>query len=167
MLVPRGPSMALRSFQSRVVVSFLLLITLVQIGTLIAVDKAIERSARAHVTAELDTAAKVVGRLLDVRMERLVHAARILSADFPFKQVVALDDRETLLSAMDNHRMRINAELMMVVSLDGERTIDTLGGPAIGSRPRAAIAVSSLIEAVRQGARSPTSSSSTDARTRW
>ena len=76
--------MAFRTFQSRVVVSFLVLITLVQIGSLVAVNSAIERSARAHVKAELDTAAKVVGRLLDARKERLVEASRILSSDFPF-----------------------------------------------------------------------------------
>ena len=52
--------MAFRSFQSRVVVSFLILITLVQVGALIAVDSAVGRSARAHVKADLATAASVV-----------------------------------------------------------------------------------------------------------
>jgi signal transduction histidine kinase len=132
--------MAWRSFQSRLVVSFLILITLVQVGSLLAVNSAIERSARAHVSAELATAAKVVGRLLDARRERLVNAARILSGDFAFKQVVALDDRDTLLSAMDNHRARVAAELMMVVSLDGTRTVDTLRRPAA-----AALAVPQLL----------------------
>ena len=119
--------MAFRSFQTRVVVSFLILITLVQLGTLIAVYSAIQQSARAHVKAQLATAAKVVTRLIDARNQRLVEAARILlSADFAFKQVVALGDRNTLLSAMDNHRTRMGADLMMVVSLDGTRVIDTL-----------------------------------------
>ena len=90
------PVIALRSFQSRVVILFLILITLVQVGTVFAVNKAVERSARAHVKAELATASKVIGRLLGARREQLLHAARILSADFPFKQVVALDDRDTL-----------------------------------------------------------------------
>jgi PAS domain S-box-containing protein len=142
--------MAFRTFQSRVVVSFLLLIMLVQIGTLIAVNTAIERSARADVKAELETAATVLGRLIDARRERLVHAARILSADFPFKQVVALDDRDTLLSAMDNHRARIGAELMMVVSLDGRRTVDTLQRPTAASAPTSPVAVPKLIEVARR-----------------
>ena len=142
--------MAFRSFQSRVVVSFLLLITLVQIGTLLAVNSAIERSARAHVKAELATVATLVGRLIDARKERLVHAARILSADFPFKQVVALDDRDTLLSAMDNHRTRIGAELMMVVALDGSRMVDTLHRDAAVTGPAVPAAVPRLIERARQ-----------------
>jgi signal transduction histidine kinase len=137
--------MALRSFQTRVIVSFLILISLVQIGSMVAVHTAIQRSARAHVKKDLETAGKVVGRLLDARKERLVHASRILSGDFAFKQVVALDDPDTLLSAMDNHRARIAAELMMVISLDGMRVIDTLHRPT-----RAASAVAPLVGIARQ-----------------
>src|SRR2546426_942807 len=142
--------MAFRSFQTRIVVSFLILITLVQVGTVIAVYSAIQRSARTHVKGELVTAAKVVTRLLDARNQRLVEAARILlSADFAFKQVVALGDRNTLLSAMDNHRTRMGADLMMVVSLDGSRVIDTLhrDGAAGGGR---LVGVTRLVDAARQ-----------------
>ena len=142
--------MAFRSFQTRIVVSFLILITLVQVGTVIAVYSAIQRSARTHVKGELVTAAKVVTRLFDARNQRLVEAARILlSADFTFKQVVALGDRNTLLSAMDNHRTRMGADLMMVVSLDGSRVIDTLhrDGAAGGGR---LVGVTRLVDAARQ-----------------
>jgi len=141
---------AFRSFQTRIVVSFLILITLVQVGTVIAVYSAIQRSARTHVKGELVTAAKVVTRLFDARNQRLVEAARILlSADFAFKQVVALGDRNTLLSAMDNHRTRMGADLMMVVSLDGSRVIDTLhrDGAAGGGR---LVGVTRLVDAARQ-----------------
>jgi signal transduction histidine kinase len=145
-----GSVKPLRSFQSRVVISFLILITLVQVGTVVAVDMAIQRSARAHVKAELATAAKLIGRLLDVRTEQLVHAARILSADFPFKQVVALDDRATLLSALDNHRMRIDAALAMLVSLDGRQAVGTLPRQAAASGPITHEAVPRLIDAARR-----------------
>ena len=141
--------MAFRSFQARVVVSFLILITLVQVGSLVAVNSAIQQSARTHVEGELATAAKVVTRLIDARNQRLVEAARILSADFPFKQVVALDDRATLLSAMDNHRTRMGADLMMVVSLDGVRVIDTLNRYGRTSGGESLAGVSRLIEAAR------------------
>ena len=145
-----GSVRAFRSFQSRVVISFLILISLVQIGTVVAVNSAIERSARAHVKAELATASKVVGRVLDVRTEQLVHAARILSADFPFKQVVALDDRATLLSALDNHRMRIDAALAMVVSLDGRETVGGLYRQTVANGPITREAVPRLIEVARR-----------------
>ena len=142
--------MAFRSFQSRVVVSFLVLITVVQIGALLAVDSAIERSARAHVKADLAAAAPTVRRLIDAREQRLVHAARILSSDFPFKQVVALDDRDTLLSAMDSHRSRIGAELMTIVSFDGARTIATLYRDTRMRETPTPAAVAKLVGAARE-----------------
>src|SRR2546430_2510378 len=136
--------MAFRSFQTRIVVSFLILITLVQVGTVIAVYSAIQRSARTHVKGELVTAAKVVTRLFDARHQRLVEAARILlSADFAFKQAVALGDRNTLLSAMDNHRTRMGADTMLVGPFDRSGGIDTLHRDgAAGGRAGAGLGVS-------------------------
>jgi hypothetical protein len=122
----RWVRMAFRSFQTRIVVSFLALITLVQVGAFIAVNSAITRSARAHVNAQLATAAKVLTQVIDARNRSLVQGARILSEDFLFKQVVALNDRATLVSAMDSHRRRIGADLMMVVSLENTLIADTL-----------------------------------------
>src|SRR2546426_6599216 len=143
--------MAFRSFQTRIVVSFLILITLVQVGTVIAVYSAIQRSARTHVKGELVTAAKVVTRLLDARNQRLVEAARILlSADFAFKQVVALGDRNTLLSAMDNHRTRMGADVMMIVSLDGTRVIDTLHRDGAAGAGKPLTGIFKLIDAAGQ-----------------
>src|SRR5262245_62036693 len=117
--------MAFRSFQARIVVSFFTLITLVLVGTFIAVNSAITRSARAYAKAELATAARVFTQVIDARNRRLIEASRILSEDFAFKQVVALSEGATLLSAMDNHRKRIGSDLMMVVSLDNRLIADT------------------------------------------
>jgi PAS domain S-box-containing protein len=116
---------AFRSFQTRIIVSFLALITLVQIGAFIAVNSAITRSARAYARAQLATAANVFTQVIDARNRRLIEAARILSEDFAFKQVVALSEGATLLSAMNNHRKRIGSDLMMVVSLDNRLIADT------------------------------------------
>ena len=65
-----------------------------QVGALIAVDSAIERSARAHIKSQLSVTAQVFERVIDARSRRLVEAARILTGDFPFRQVVVLGDHE-------------------------------------------------------------------------
>jgi PAS domain S-box-containing protein len=127
--------MAFRSFQTRIVVSFLVLITLVQVGAFLAVDSAITQSARVHVKAQLATAARVFDQVIDARNRRLLEAARILSEDYPFKQVAALGDHATLLSAMDNHRSRIGSDLMMMVSLDNTLIADTAHPEARGADP--------------------------------
>src|SRR5207245_9856517 len=80
----------------------------------------------------------------------LVHVARILLQHYSaFTQTVALGNRNTLTSAMDNHRTRMGADLMMVVSLDGSRVIDTLhrDGAAGGGR---LVGVTRLVDAARQ-----------------
>jgi len=131
--------MAFRSVQSRIVVSFFVLIAVVQVAALVAVHSAIERSARAQIKSQLEVTAQVFERLIAVRSRRLVEAARILTGDFPFRQVVVLGDRNTLLSAMDNHRKRIRADVMMVVSLDAVPVADTLH-PEAGAQGRATFA---------------------------
>jgi PAS domain S-box-containing protein len=142
--------LAFRSLQSRVVVSFLVLITLVQAGSYVAVDSTIQRSARANLKAQLSTTARVFDGLIKARNQRLVEAARILSQDFPFKQVVALEDRATLLSAMDNHRLRIGADLMMLVSLDGSRIVETLHHDPAAPASDVAGGITPLIETARR-----------------
>ena len=148
--------MAFRTFQTRIVVSLLVLITLVQVGSLLAVDSAIRQSARAHVKAQLGTAARVFTQVIDARNRRLVEAARILSEDFPFKQVVALDDRATLLSAMDNHRSRIGSDLMMVLSLENALIADTSRREARGADYAARLGFPTLAAAAQQSGEAAT-----------
>jgi PAS domain S-box-containing protein len=142
--------MAFRSFQARIVVSFLVLITLVQVGSFLAVDSAITRSARTHVKAQLGTAARVFTQVIDARNRRLIEAARILSEDFPFKQVVALHDHATLLSAMDNHRSRIGSDLMMMVSLANTLIADTAHPEAHGADRPALVGFPALVAQAEQ-----------------
>ena len=148
--------MAFRSFQTRVVVAFLALITLVQVGSLIAVNTAITRSARSHVKEELTTAARVFTQVMDARNRRLTEAARILSEDFGFKQVLALSDRATMMSAMDNHRSRIGADLMMLLSLENTLIADTSHHEARGGDFAAALGLPKLVEAARQSGEAAT-----------
>jgi PAS domain S-box-containing protein len=144
--------MTFQSFRTRIVVSFLMLITLVQVGSFLAVDAAITQSARTHVKAQLRTASRVFSQAIDVRNRRLIEAARILSEDFPFKQVVALHDHATLLSAMDNHRRRIGSDLMMMVSLDNTLIADTAHPEARGDDRAALIGFPGLgVQAEQRG----------------
>ncbi len=142
--------MGFRSFQARIVVSFLALVTLVVLGSLLVANSAITQSARARVKAELATAAKVFTQVIDARNRRLVEAARILSEDLPFKQVVALNDRATLLSAMDNHRSRIGSDLMLLLALDGAVVADTLHPEARGMEFAARLGFPPLVDLAEQ-----------------
>ncbi|MGH7321045.1 MAG: putative bifunctional diguanylate cyclase/phosphodiesterase [Candidatus Rokuibacteriota bacterium] len=105
---------------------FLILMTVVQVSAFMAVDAVIKRNARAAIKDELVTGGRVFQRLIDARNQRLAEAARVLSSDFALKEVVSTRDHDTLLSAMENHRARIGADMMMLVSLENRLIVDTL-----------------------------------------
>jgi adenylate cyclase len=115
-----------RRFQTRVVVFFVGLLTLLSASTLLAVSVAVTQNARAQIGAELAVGGKVFTRLLTARTQQLADAARLLSGDFAFKTATSGDDRATVLSVLENHQARIRADVMQLVSLDRELLADTL-----------------------------------------
>lgn len=118
--------MRFRTFRSRILTFVLGLLLVVQASVFLAVTTAQERSARLHID---DTLRLTAGRLEDKLEERerdLLDKARLLSGDFAFKEACATGEHGTLLSAVENHRDRARASVMMVVSMDGEVLADTL-----------------------------------------
>ena len=118
--------MRFKSFQSRVVVLFLGLLAVVQAAGFLAVSAAMSRSARAQVRDDLEVGGKVFKRLIGTRTEHLAETARLLSGDFAFKTAASSDDRKTVLSVLENHQVRIGADVMMLVAVDKTLKADTL-----------------------------------------
>ncbi len=115
-----------RSFQGRVLFFFVGLYILAQVLAFLAVDSASTQTARVHINDELASGGMIFDRVIQDRSERFLLAAQVLSADFGFKTAFGSRDRPTLLSAMKNHAARINADVMLLVSLDRTLIADTL-----------------------------------------
>jgi len=115
-----------KSFRARILVFFLGLLVLVQAAVFISVNTASIKNARIQIDEALKITAGVFGRIMKEREARLLEAARLLSGDFAFKEAFGTRDHSTILSALDNHRMRIRADVMTLVSMDGEVIADTL-----------------------------------------
>lgn len=115
-----------KSFRTRILVFFLGLLVLVQAAVFISVNTASIKNARIQIDETLKITASVFGRIMNEREARLLEAARLLSGDFAFKEAFGTRDHPTILSALDNHRMRIRADAMTLVSMDGEVVADTL-----------------------------------------
>ncbi len=115
-----------KSFRARILVFFLGLLVLVQAAVFISVNTASIKNARIQIDETLKITASVFGRIMKEREARLLEAARLLSGDFAFKEAFGTRDHSTILSALDNHRMRIRADAMTLVSMDGEVVADTL-----------------------------------------
>jgi adenylate cyclase len=116
-----------RSFRSRLVVVFLGLFVLIQVTGFVAVSAFVRASARHTVDDELRLASTLFARQLDARTEQLVAATRLLSGDFALKTAVATSDHATTASVLENHRRRVNADVLMLATLDGQVVADTQG----------------------------------------
>ncbi|MHB8844039.1 MAG: putative bifunctional diguanylate cyclase/phosphodiesterase [Nitrospirota bacterium] len=115
-----------RSFQGRILFFFVGLYILAQLLAFWAVDSASTQNARAHINAELESGGKIFDRVIQNRSERFLLAASILSNDFGFKTAFGSGDKRTVLSVLNNHKARIKADVMLLVSLERTIIADTL-----------------------------------------
>jgi len=114
------------SFRARLLFFFILLLIVVEGSTLLFVTIFSQRSAREIIDQNLISTANLFTKFVDDRNNILLDKARLLSSDFAFKQVFAIREQETLVSALDNHKNRVRADLMMLLSFDDEVFADTL-----------------------------------------
>ncbi|MFT6904763.1 MAG: putative signal transduction protein with EAL and GGDEF domain [Oleiphilaceae bacterium] len=86
-----------------------------------------------QVSKDLDVGQSVIERVFDNRSSLLFSTADVLTADFGFKQAVASRDQYTIESALKNHGERISADLMVLLSLEGETLASTFSQLAVGT----------------------------------
>ncbi len=117
---------------TRIAALSLLLLLLVQGMGFAAIRVAIENNARQQLEERLQIAERIWARLLEQRATQLRQSAALLAADYGFRSAVGSDDRETIVSALDNHGARIDATLSAL--------LDTgLGVRAVAQGPTAAL----------------------------
>lgn len=118
--------MRFRHLRTRIIVFFVALLAAVQIAALVLVNNANIRNASTKTDEEFAVGQRVFEQLLTQNRARLTLAARVLAADFGFREAIASSDVDTILSALDNHGSRIGADVMSLVSLDQRILADTL-----------------------------------------
>jgi diguanylate cyclase (GGDEF)-like protein len=121
-----------RSFQARLLALMVCALVLVEAATLIAVHIAGQRNLRQGVADELRVGARVLNRILEARGRQLTDAARVLAADFAFREAIASADGPTITSALTNLGARVDSPAVFLISLDGSVEADTLGGQFVG-----------------------------------
>lgn len=94
------------------------LLLAIQVGGLLMFGQIGRSSALSDAALELQTGDRVFARLLEERFAQLAQAARVLAADYGFREALLSGDRETITSALANHGGRINADLMLLLALD-------------------------------------------------
>ena len=61
---------------------------------------------------------RLLQNLLDRRAQTLIHGARLLAADYGFREAVASNDAETIVSVLANHGARIGATEVALLATD-------------------------------------------------
>src|SRR5262250_2927859 len=118
--------MRIQRLQTRIIVFFVALLAVVQVVAFWFVNAANSNIARTKVEDELVVGQRVFARLLDQNAEKLKLSARVLAADFAFREAIATHDNRTIASVLTNHGARIGADAMLFVNLDGQVISDTL-----------------------------------------
>tara|TARA_R110001606_G_scaffold399222_2_gene582448 strand:- start:104313 stop:106631 length:2319 start_codon:yes stop_codon:yes gene_type:complete len=73
-----------------------------------------------QLTESINNAQNVFKQYTKEKEKILTTAARVLTADFGFKQAVTTKDEETIASVLLNHGQRIDADLMLLTDLKGQ-----------------------------------------------
>ena len=114
-----------RGFRARLVLVFVGLFAMIQAIGFVVVTSWIRADARDHVRDELRLASALFSRHLESRGQQLLAATRLLAGDYALKTTAATADHDTTRSVLENHRRRIGADVLMLVSLDGSVVADT------------------------------------------
>ena len=121
------PLTILRSFRSRILALVLGLVTVVLTAAICAIALKARAEVERQVGVQLHAAADAAREALRSRDTRLASAVEVLTSDFGFREAVSSGDAPTLLSAVENQRARIGADLVIVLNPDGHPVASTLG----------------------------------------
>jgi diguanylate cyclase (GGDEF)-like protein len=107
---------------SRILILSIAAVLAVSLTVLITMWVTMVRHAQQKSTEDIDRAKSVLTQVLQQRSKQLLASAEVLTGDFGFKQAVATHDTATIASALDNHGARIEADLMLLLNLQGTVT---------------------------------------------
>jgi diguanylate cyclase (GGDEF)-like protein len=108
----------MKSLQNKIFLFFVLLLLLVQLIGVWTVFSGKNNQEAQEISNRLNTAKTIFSELFDSRSKYLRAFSTTASKDYGIKQVFN-EDRRSLLVALNNHRKRINADLVMSITDNG------------------------------------------------
>ena len=107
-----------RSVGARIVTLTLGLLLLVQIASFTAISASLAQHARSVLPDQLAVGERVLQSLLEQKAQKLSEGARLLTADYGFKEAVLSNEAETIASVLANHGARIGATETALLGTD-------------------------------------------------
>jgi len=111
--------MRISRLQTRVMVSFVATLVIVELGSFALFDAASWRNAGNRVEGELAVGQRVFERLVRQNAQILSQSARVLAADAVFQDAAATGDVGTISAALANQGQRLATGTVLYVGLDG------------------------------------------------
>lgn len=121
-----------RSFETRIVVFFVVLLSIVQITAFLIVSATHKTIANRELANQIRVGERVFKRVLEQNGRQLVQVGAMLAADPGFRSALAARDSTTIASVLGHHGARINAGLVMLVDLNNRLLADSGQGNRIG-----------------------------------
>ena len=119
--------MRFKSLRARIAFVVVLLMLAAQAAAYVVISSVIERDAVSNAQDQLAVAERVFRQVLRSNGEKLMQAATVVAADFGFREAVATHHESTVVSALNNHGDRIDADLVILADLDGKLIADSRG----------------------------------------
>lgn len=114
--------MKFKSLKQQIIIIFLTLVLGIQLIGLIPIERSIDKNVRKLVVKDLEVGEKVFLNLLESNNENIINGAKILAADYGFREAIASNDQETILSALNNFQHRIRADIAIFHGIENEIT---------------------------------------------
>jgi predicted signal transduction protein with EAL and GGDEF domain len=120
LLTERAVSLtAFASLRTRLTVLYAGLFGATMILVSMAVFAAVSTNAERAVRDQLTSTGAVFDQVWALRSGRLQDGASLLARDFGFRSAIATNDQETINSALDNLKGRLNVDFAFMVGIDG------------------------------------------------
>jgi len=92
-----------RSIGARIIILFLGLLLVVQLASFAALRARFAEHARQALPTRLVEGERLLQHLLDRNAQRVTDGGRLLAADYGFREALASNDDETIVSVLANH----------------------------------------------------------------
>lgn len=121
----------LDTLSGRIFAFFFALMLIAQLGSIWISSTLGDSIARQTLREELATAERVVRRQLAQNTDYLALGARVLAADYGFREAMMSRDVPTIVSALDNHSARINSDWMLLTDAHAMPLATSSGAAAL------------------------------------
>jgi diguanylate cyclase (GGDEF)-like protein len=103
-----------RSIQTHIIFSFGVLLFVIQLLLMLILNIILSNNAKVEIEKSLNLSTQLIDYIADEHSKTLAQHAKILVADFAFRQAIATEDQKTIVSTLDNYRGRLKADLMFL-----------------------------------------------------